>query len=268
MICAVIGSPIAHSLSPQLHQAAYEALGLDWRYERHELTADQVAAFVAGLGSDWRGLSVTMPCKEAIVRLGRPDAIVARLGVGNTVIFDGHPSDPQTTRIYNTDVTAVVSLLGDTVTPAMSTIEVYGNGATARSVVFALSCLGVKQVSVRARDQVKTARLAADAAGWGITVAAGDPPEVLISTVPSAVALDWLADRICPRVVFDVLYDPWPTPLASLAAAQGARVITGLDLLCTQALAQIELMTTQSVDPSLLHAVAADLTSSRGQLGE
>ena len=64
--CAVIGSPIAHSLSPVLHRAAYKWLGLDWVYERHEVKADEVGPFVARLGNQWRGLSVTMPCKKAI----------------------------------------------------------------------------------------------------------------------------------------------------------------------------------------------------------
>ncbi len=74
--CAVLGSPIEHSLSPAIHAAAYAHLGLDWTYERHEVVADGLAAFVAGLDESWRGLSCTMPLKEAVVRLGQPDDIV------------------------------------------------------------------------------------------------------------------------------------------------------------------------------------------------
>ncbi len=81
----MIGQPIAHSLSPDLHRAAYQWLGLDWAYERHEVNASTLSQFLAGLGEGWRGLSVTMPCKPAIVAHGQPDEVVRTLGVGNTM---------------------------------------------------------------------------------------------------------------------------------------------------------------------------------------
>ena len=238
--CAVIGSPISHSLSPALHTAAYDWLGLDWTYDRCEVTADRLAGFVASLGDQWRGLSVTMPCKKAIVPLGIPDPVVSALGVGNTMVFDGHPSDPATTRIANTDVSGFQMLLGEEDTH--STFLVYGNGATARSCVYALSRLGVARVQVRARDVEKTAGLARDAAQWGIDVVpVTSPAEVLISTVPATVANAWGPGLA--GLVFDVLYDPWPTGLVQQALHQGVRVLTGLDLLAAQAVGQVELMT-------------------------
>ncbi|MDR0284231.1 MAG: shikimate dehydrogenase, partial [Propionibacteriaceae bacterium] len=172
MKCAVIGSPIAHSLSPVLHRAAYAELGLDWEYDRREVTAAEVRDFIEGLDRTWRGLSVTMPCKRAIVPLGEPDPVVAALGVGNTLIFDGQPGDRAATRVHNTDVTGIQLVLG-ALDPA-ARIVVYGNGATARSCVYALAGLGVGRVAVRARDAAKTVGLAADGAAWGIAVAPAD----------------------------------------------------------------------------------------------
>ena len=84
-VCAVLGSPIAHSLSPALHRAAYAHLGLDWHYERHEVVADELSGFVAGCGPDWRGLSMTMPLKEAALALGATYLIGSLLGTAGIV---------------------------------------------------------------------------------------------------------------------------------------------------------------------------------------
>jgi len=258
--CAVIGSPISHSLSPVLHRAAYEWLGLDWTYERHEVGSDEVGAFVATLGNDWRGLSVTMPCKRAILGLGTPDEVVSTLGVGNTVIFDGHPSDRETTRIHNTDVSGVRMLLEDA--GPGSTVLVYGNGATARSCVYALSQLGVSRVCVRARDMEKTRVLFRDATLWGVDVTDSESdPDILISTVPAQVAGEW--GWASAGLVFDVLYDPWPTPLVRQARHRGVPVLTGLDLLAAQGVGQVELMTGHAIDFTILRSAAEQAMASR-----
>ena len=251
--CAVIGSPIAHSQSPVLHRAAYKWLGLDWVYERHEVKADEVTPFVARLGDEWRGLSVTMPCKKAILSLGTPDETAADLGVGNTVIFDGHPADHRTTRIYNTDVSGIGVVLCEQDPGAV--YLVYGNGATARSVVYALSKLGVARVQVRARNMDKTNPLIQDGARWGIEVVPfGKRPDILISTVPAQAAAEW--GTAGAGVVFDVLYDPWPTPLMVQAEQAGVAMLTGLDMLAAQAVGQVELMTGRTIDFSILKQAA------------
>lgn len=256
--CGVIGSPIAHSLSPALHRAAYESLGLDWSYERYEVRADEVPGFVAGLDPAWRGLSVTMPCKTAVVSLGRPDPVVAALGVANTVVFDGDPGDPGTTTLHNTDVSGMRMILTDAGLTTDFSVLLYGNGATARSCVYALSLMGVSRVQVRARNDTTTCRLASDAAGWGIEVIPFDsalpPADVLISTVPADVAGAW-GTAGC-SLVADVLYNPWPTPLAVQAECEGVPLLTGLDLLAAQAVGQVELMTGCAVEFSLLRAAA------------
>ena len=124
--CAVLGKPIAHSLSPVLHNAAYKALGLDdWAYERHEVGESDLDGFLKGLDPTWRGLSLTMPLKKTIQPYGTPSNMWAqRLKVANTAIFDW-PAEPGITpgatpdgasatgslpaiRLYNTDVMGIV----------------------------------------------------------------------------------------------------------------------------------------------------------------
>ena len=261
--CAVIGSPIAHSLSPVLHRAAYKWLGLDWVYERHEVKADEVGSFVARLGNQWRGLSVTMPCKKAILSLGTPDMTVSDLGVGNTVIFGGHPADPATTRIYNTDVSGIGVVLCEQDNRA--SYLVYGNGATARSVVYALSKMGVTRVQVRARNTDKTSPLIQDGARWGIDVISPEKrPDILISTVPAQAAAEW--GTAGASVVFDVIYDPWPTPLMVQAANQGLTMLTGIDMLAAQAVGQVELMTGRTIDFSILKQAADEAMSAASNM--
>jgi len=249
----VIGAPIAHSRSPVIHRAAYAHLGLDWQYEAMEVLSDGVVDFVKDLDSSWRGLSVTMPCKEAVVELGEPDEVVCALGVGNTVVFEEVPSNRHTTHIHNTDVSGFEMLLGGVLsTQPSSHVQVLGTGATARSAIYALSHMGLEEVNVRGRDDQKVAALADEATRWGIRVlGACDNPDVLISTVPSEVGLAW-ADRTHPGVVFDVLYDPWPTDVATWGQSLGAQVFTGLDLLAAQGVGQIRHMTGQSISFDIL----------------
>ena len=261
MHCAVIGSPINHSLSPDLHRAAYRTLGLNWAYTRHEVAAEGVARFVARLDGDWRGLSVTMPCKAAIVELGVGDEVVRALGVANTVIFDGLPADRDSTRVYNTDVPGAQMVLREVGVRPGSQVLVYGNGATARSIIYALARMGLTEVAVRGRDQAKTAALSSDGENWGIEVVAAENAvnhcDVIISTVPAEVAGEW-ADLSKVGVVFDVLYDPWPTPLIAFARRRGLQVRTGLDLLAAQAVGQVKLMTGRRIDFAVLRQAARE----------
>jgi shikimate dehydrogenase len=258
--CAVLGSPIEHSLSPAIHAAAYEHLGLDWTYGRHEVVADELADFVAELDESWRGLSCTMPLKEAIVRLGQPDDIVTLLGVGNTLVFDGHPADPGTTRVHNTDVPGLEAALAAAGAKGSTTALIVGNGATARSSLAALARLGVGRVTVVARDPRKTESLVTLGEQLEVDVChqqLGAPVpavDIAVSTVPAdtqrGVADDVAASA---RIVFDAIYDPWPTPLA-LAAEKGGRavVLSGLDLLAWQAVFQVELFTGRTVPVDVL----------------
>lgn len=269
--CAVLGSPIEHSLSPAIHTAAYAHLGIDWTYERHRVVADELADFVAGLDDSWRGLSCTMPLKEAVVSLGQPDDIVTALGVGNTAVFDGRPGDPATTRIRNTDVLGLEAALLAADAGNASTALVLGNGATARSSLAALARLGVISVAVLGRDAAKTAALAGLGTQLGVAVRhlplGGDVPQVdiAVSTIP-ADAQHGVAEAVVAsaRIVFDAIYDPWPTPLAVASAAHGkGALLNGLDLLAWQAVYQVELFTGSTVPVDVLLDAARTALASR-----
>jgi shikimate dehydrogenase len=244
-----------------MHQAAYAWLGLDWTYGRCEVTPETLPAFVAGLGPEWRGLSCTMPLKAAVVALGRPDAAVAALGVANTVVFDGRPGDVAATRVRNTDVTGLADALRAAGLGEVASARVVGTGATAASALYALHCLGLRQVRVAGRNPAALAALRDRAAAWPTAVAAEPldgpwaPVDLTVSTIPAAAAGP-LAEALTTATgaVFDVLYDPWPTPLAAAAARCGRTVLTGLDLLAGQGVGQIELMTGRTVSAEVLLA--------------
>ncbi|MDR0960281.1 MAG: shikimate dehydrogenase [Propionibacteriaceae bacterium] len=261
--CGVAGSPIAHSLSPVLHREAYRLLGLPWEYTAHEVTKADLADFLAGLDERWRGLSCTMPLKEAIVARGEPDETVRALGVANTMVFDGRANDPATTRLLNTDVVGIESALEASGAASPEEAVVLGTGATAHSLVYALARTGAGLIHVLGRDPEKVDALVAAGRGWGARTRPGrlgdDMPaaDLVVSTVPSRVAA-LLAPRIAKRsvAVFDILYDPWPTPLITEAQAARRVTITGLDLLVHQAIGQVEAMTGGVVEAEPLFAAA------------
>jgi shikimate dehydrogenase len=245
--CAVLGSPIAHSLSPVMHRAAYAELGLDWVYEAHEVTEDRLPGFLDGLDASWRGLSLTMPLKRSVVPL--LDGLTGwaeQARSANTVLLDG---DRRTG--HNTDVPGISAALRERYDGPVERAVVVGGGATAASAILGLADLGCRTVTLfvrdadRARETVETAarhprRPAVDVR---LRDSAPVPADVLVSTVPAAAQTAQVLALAEPvRAVFDVVYDPWPTPLGGLR--DGARVlVSGLDLLVHQAALQVELMT-------------------------
>jgi shikimate dehydrogenase len=267
---AVLGSPIAHSLSPVLHRAAYEALGLtQWRYAAHEVGEEAFLPFVAGLDETWRGLSLTMPLKEVALDVASDVSPVAlATGAVNTLVrratgeWDAH----------NTDVHGIVAALAGAARPGAASptsATVLGSGATARSAVAALAQLGVRHVrlAVRAKARPATLRLAADLgvdveqvplAHWA-EVTGTDEPALVVSTLPtgagSAVA-EVLACRHLHGTLLDVVYADWPTPLARAGAAAGLEVVSGLDMLVHQAGEQVRLMTGREAPLEAMFAAA------------
>lgn len=268
MRCAVVGHPVAHSLSPALHRAAYRELGLDWTYDAVDVAPGGLAGFVAGLPRDlWRGLSVTMPHKPDLVRLGAPDDVVRLTGVANTLILD-----PAGDRVHNTDVPGFVRACRAHGLTRVGRMLVVGNGATALSAVVAAARMGAASVGLVARDPGRTATVAGLATGLGLAVTVhrlGDPvpdADLLVSTIPAA-ALESQAPALAAAAaaVFDVVYDPWPTPLATAGAELGRVVVDGLDLLAGQAVDQVRLMTGGSVEFDLLRSAGAAELRARGQ---
>ena len=241
MRAAVLGSPIGHSLSPRLHTAAYRALGLDWTYEAVECDALALPGFVATLDPSWAGLSLTMPLKEAVLPLLASVSDLARsVAAANTVLVreDGLHGD-------NTDVHGIVAALAEAGVTQARRAVVLGGGATARSALAALALLGCLDPVLVVRSSPDATLAAAARLGSTPSVSAWDPAvldgcDLLVSTLPSGAA-----DRVAPHVrgvpaLLDVVYDPWPTPLA--AACDGV-VVPGAAMLLHQAAAQVALMT-------------------------
>nr|WP_239100150.1 shikimate dehydrogenase [Phycicoccus sp. CSK15P-2] len=252
MRAAVLGSPVSHSLSPVLHRAGYRELGLtEWEYGRHEVDAAGLAGFVEGLDDTWRGLSLTMPLKDAGLSVAVDATEVARrAGAANTLVRrddGGWDAD-------NTDVAGVLEALAGHLPDRPERALVLGAGATARSCVLALARLGVRTLTVRARDTSRAADLLAwsmDAAGMrNGSVATLDPwvtttDDVVVSTVPPAGAEDVAATVPATHrgVFLDVVYADWPTLPARAAAAAGMTVVSGTEMLVHQAAAQFRLFT-------------------------
>ena len=259
---AVLGSPISHSLSPVLHLAAYRALGLShWSYDAHEVQASALGGFVAGLGPQWVGLSLTMPLKEAAFEVAdEVTDLAAEVGAINTLVRrpDGGWSG------HNTDVYGVSQALREAGCAQVASAVVLGSGATARSVVAALASLGCAKVTFAVRsaarqetlDQAGRAGLEVDVVGLCQVADLLGDTRVVVSTLPknalpgNTLPENALTGRVFPKgprpaghLLLDVVYTGWPTPLARTFHEAGASVVSGLEMLVHQAAEQVALMT-------------------------
>ncbi len=247
----MLGSPIAHSRSPQLHLAAYRALGLtDWSYQRIECTAAELPTLVSGLGPEWVGLSVTMPGKFAALRFADERTERAELvGSANTLL-----RTDAGWRADNTDIDGVVGALTSAIVAPSGGAVVLGSGGTAPAVVAGLARLGFQHVAVVARNVERAAELIGLAQRLGLAarhceladreiVAAVATASVVVSTLPVDVAGRHAGALAGAPVLLDALYEPWPTPLAAAVTAGGGTVISGLQMLLHQAFAQVEQFT-------------------------
>lgn len=275
--CAVIGSPIRHSLSPLLHRAAHRQLGIadEFSYDRFEVTPDTLDGFLAGLDESWVGLSVTAPNKQALLSHGVCDEIATTLQSGNTLILgrDGSPN-----RVYNTDVTGLMGALRRIDVVAVERVVLVGAGATARSALWAVAQLGAREVLVLARNaQRPRESLAPLAADLGLVlhlaplaVPVGMPDDwqragLLVSTIPAEldpVLVDHLV--AVSDAVFEVVYNHYPSAFDRAAVGAGLPHLDGLDLLVGQAIDQIRLMTGLEADPAPLLELCRAEVSRRG----
>ncbi|HZX39933.1 MAG TPA: shikimate dehydrogenase [Streptomyces sp.] len=272
---AVLGSPIAHSLSPVLHRAAYAELGLThWSYDRFEVDEAGLAGFVAGLDSSWAGLSLTMPLKRAILPL--LDTIsdtAASVEAVNTVVFteDGRRAGD------NTDIPGMIAALRERGVAKVESAAVLGAGATASSALAALSriCTGPVTAYVRSAARAEEMRGWGERLGVDIHIADWAEADValraplVIATTPAG-ATDALAAEVPerPGTLFDVLYEPWPTALATGWSARGGAVVGGLDLLVHQAVLQVEQMTGRAPAPlAAMRAAGEQALAAHGEQG-
>lgn len=253
---AVLGSPIAHSLSPVLHRAAYAELGLThWSYDRFEVDEAALPGFLDGLGPEWAGLSLTMPLKRAVIPLlDEVSETAAAVEAVNTVVVteDGRRTGD------NTDIPGMVAALREHGLEQVDSAAVLGAGATASSALAALARVCTGEVVAYVRSDAR----AAEMRGWGerlgvqVRTAPWSQAEqaltapLVIATTPAGTT-DALAGAVPerPTALFDVLYDPWPTTLAARWSLAGGAVVSGLDLLVHQAVLQVERMTGRAPAP-------------------
>jgi shikimate dehydrogenase len=257
---AVLGHPIAHSLSPLLHRAAYAALGLeDWTYDAVDVTEEQLAGFVALLDSSWAGLSLTMPLKQTVIpMLDHVEPLAEVVGAVNTLIVQSAPGRPVLVGA-NTDVHGVVESLREGLGEQrrIGSAVVLGAGATTSSTLAALAQLGctTAQVFVRSLGRAGVTMRAAHRMGVEPRFLVMDTParlldalrtaDVVVSTLPPRAADPWaeqLGDAV-GGVLLDCAYDPRPTALGAAWAAAGGRAVGGERMLLHQATEQVRLMT-------------------------
>jgi len=262
---AVLGSPIGHSRSPDLHLAAYRELGLTgWTYERIECTAEQLPDVVGGAGPEWVGFSVTMPGKFAALEVASSSTDRARsIGAANTLVHSGEGWHAD-----NTDVDGVSgALTGAGIDPAGQSAVIVGAGGTARPAIVALAAMGVQSLTVVARDAGRAQGVLdlAEQVGLPASVLGFEDAalhsvcqasSVLVSTVPAEAAAPYAQFLAMAPAILDVIYHPWPTELAAAANRRGAAVVGGLEMLLNQAFTQVELFTGQ---PAPQAAMAAAL---------
>ncbi|HLS24882.1 MAG TPA: shikimate dehydrogenase [Beutenbergiaceae bacterium] len=267
---AVLGQPVSHSLSPQLHRAAYHALDLEnWTYERHEVDEAGFAGFLAGLDESWAGLSVTMPLKQVALRsVDHVEPLAEVVGSVNTVLFPGGGVRVGT----NTDVYGAVTALQEVAPPDWQPRSgvILGGGATASAALAALGQLGITDPVIVVRSPGRAGPVIRASARMGLSPrlltwgsAAADEAlisaQAVVSTAPKGAA-DTLvevverADLEAGQVLLDVVYDGWPTPLGRAWASRGAPVAGGHLMLLHQGVEQVRLMTGRTAPVEAMRA--------------
>ncbi|NWN86924.1 MAG: shikimate dehydrogenase [Micrococcaceae bacterium] len=261
---AVLGSPIAHSKSPDMHRAAYQYLDAPIQYDRVDVNQDQADSFMSSLTQRYgptsllAGFSVTMPLKAVLVEhMDHVSPRVERLGVLNTIVFDadGIPHG------HNTDVEGIYRALRHAgfVAASGGSMGIIGAGGTASAAVGAAAAMGLDEVVLYVRNRERAQDAATVAQRFNLAVQVKHLDEfsaevqdhrAVVSTLP-ATAADWLETKLPNRnlpPLLDVIYEPWPTVLAATWQATGAQVASGLDMLLYQGVEQVKLFTAKMVN--------------------
>ena len=267
-IAAVIGSPVTHSLSPAIHQAAFDAAGVSWTYTAFDIT-DAAAALSAMRLLGLAGLSVTMPLKEDVAQaVDRLDPAARVLNSVNTVSWDGGELVGSSTD----GAGFVASLAAAGVAVDGAQISVIGAGGAARSVIDALGRAGAADITVlnRTRDRAEYAASLSKAASVGIVSDITRADIVINATsvgmgvsIDNATDLDMACDPALLRsgqVVADLVYHPLETAWIRAAADIGATTVDGLGMLVQQAaLQQLQWLGTMPDTTAMRIAAEAEL---------
>ncbi len=271
-LVGVIGWPVEHSLSPAMHNAAFEALGLNWRYVPLPVAPGLVEEAVRGLVAlGFRGANVTVPHKQSVMPVldfTAPEA--AAIGAVNTILITRGP-DGATVSGYNTDAQGFINALRrGGFEPQGTRVIVVGAGGAARAVVRGLLAAGAGQVTVLNRTLERARRIISDLGDPRLTaqeltpeslVTAADGAELLVNTTtvgmwPDVQGSIWPAGVPVPSrlTVFDLVYNPLETSLLRQARKSGAQAIDGLGMLVEQGALAFEIWTGQPAPSEVMRA--------------
>ncbi len=268
---AVVGSPISHSKSPTIHAAAYRVLGKDFAYNKIEISKNHLMQFTDTLDDSWIGLSVTAPLKVEALRLAAESDDTSKLtNSANTLV-----RVDSTWHAYNTDVFGMQKALSEANLADAKSISILGAGATALSAVVAASRNypnAVIQIAARNRnaasDLAKFANGISNQKSRTVSFSkALTSADLIISTLPAR-ALDQAIGKISKSwirkpagALFDVAYEPWPSAAAQLWNSKNLPVISGIEMLLWQALAQVRIFCEGDPnlevfnEPAVMHAM-------------
>lgn len=248
---AVLGYPIHHSLSPTLHNAAFKKLGIAGSYEAIEVQSGELESFLDARGREFDYLSLTMPLKEEVLNLEVDISTeVVKSQSGNTLVR----SDNQW-RCHTTDGTGFLSALSNRSFKQFGDVLILGAGGTTRSLCASLdgiadtiTVLGRSQSRKEALTRIVT-RSQLVYENWNDNFNTAGY-SLIVNTTPSGAA-DLLAEYLSSSqsaVLFDVIYQPWPTKLASRWMDLGGAVLSGLELLLYQGIHQLEIVLDRKLD--------------------
>lgn len=272
----IIGWPVAHSLSPVMHNAAFQALGMrDWSYDAMAIPPDIIQkALSEPKQHGYIGLNVTIPFKEKVLTLVRPDNKARAIGAVNTIDF----RDDSGT---NTDVDGLIDdLLAHDVPLDGQRVLVLGAGGAARAAIYGLRQQGAEVIVVnrtltRAQDLLISLTMTAgirdvraltldDAVEWG--------PQLIVNCtsagmIPHVEETPWVEGLPFPSevTVYDMIYRPAQTRLMRMAAAHGGRAIGGLGMLVRQGAAAFEIWTGRAAPVEVMIQAAQDELARREQ---
>lgn len=249
---AVLGSPISHSLSPLIHNLAYRQLGIKAEYIAVDVKESEFLEWIRAALSQsdqWLGFSLTMPLKEVVCSVKLEDLVVLdarsqEIGSANTLYRDG----AQWLGL-STDVLGFEFLLQQR---SFSRVAILGAGGTARAALAALRGIdkdGVIDVNLFRRSSYRDEKLLKAAGALTLQIADFDTFttaqrfDLVINTVPNSGVIEAAAEFVGSDLVLDANYSPWPTSFMQRQKSDGKGIISGLELLCAQAIPQIKLMT-------------------------
>jgi shikimate dehydrogenase len=257
---AVLGSPISHSLSPQLHNVAYDFLKIHAEYTRHEVESGGLPKFLS-LHPELNSLSLTMPLKEEALKIADAISPISnQIKSGNTL-----SKRDDKWSLTSTDVEGFLMALAANDVKLNDSVVILGSGATARAVAAAIDLdksIRSRQIHIvhRNPDRESDMRQAAPSSdlifhGWDSSKLLNEVC-LVVNTTPARAADIFCADLHKPvGVYFEALYNPWPTALFKKFSDLGQQTIDGIDLLVHQGISQIEIFSGVKVDRKALSQV-------------